>query len=191
MTRAPNLAFPAAFSAPQVPPRHGLPAQPRFPKNSATIDPMGVAIECRGLRKTYDAKVEALRGLDLQIDEGECFGLLGPNGAGKTTAIEILEGLLQPTFGEVNIFGRSWRTDAQQLRQWLGISLQETRLSDKLTVRETVDLFASFYRRPLSSAAVLAALALGEKADAWVGKLSGGQRQRCLPPPRRRHRPRR
>jgi ABC-2 type transport system ATP-binding protein len=139
---------------------------------------MGVAIECRGLRKTYDAKVEALRGLDLQIDEGECFGLLGPNGAGKTTAIEILEGLLQPTSGEVRIFGRSWQTDAQQLRQWLGISLQETRLSDKLTVRETVELFASFYRQPLSSADVLGALALAEKADAWVGKLSGGQRQR-------------
>jgi len=139
---------------------------------------MSVAIECRGLRKTYDAKVEALRGLDLQILEGECFGLLGPNGAGKTTAIEILEGLLQPTSGEVHIFGRSWHADAQQLRQWLGISLQETRLSDKLTVRETVDLFASFYRQPLSSADVLAALALAEKADAWVGKLSGGQRQR-------------
>ncbi len=139
---------------------------------------MSVAIECRGLRKTYDAKVEALRGLDLQILEGECFGLLGPNGAGKTTAIEILEGLLQPTSGEVHIFGRSWHADAQQLRQWLGISLQETRLSDKLTVRETVDLFASFYRQPLSSADVLTALALGEKADAWVGKLSGGQRQR-------------
>jgi len=139
---------------------------------------MGVAIECLGLRKTYDAKVEALRGLGLQIAEGECFGLLGPNGAGKTTAIEILEGLLQPTSGDVRIFGRSWHTDAQQLRQWLGISLQETRLSDKLTVRETVDLFASFYRQPLSSADVLAALALGEKADAWVGKLSGGQRQR-------------
>jgi ABC-2 type transport system ATP-binding protein len=139
---------------------------------------MSVAIECRGLRKTYDAKVEALRGLDLQIAEGECFGLLGPNGAGKTTAIEILEGLLQPTSGDVRIFGRSWHTDAQQLRQWLGISLQETRLSDKLTVRETVDLFASFYRQPLSSADVLAALALAEKADAWVGKLSGGQRQR-------------
>ncbi len=139
---------------------------------------MSVAIECLGLRKTYDAKVEALRGLDLQILEGECFGLLGPNGAGKTTAIEILEGLLQPTSGEVRIFGRSWHADAQQLRQWLGISLQETRLSDKLTVRETVDLFASFYRQPLSSADVLTALALAEKADAWVGKLSGGQRQR-------------
>jgi len=141
-------------------------------------DPMTAAIECRSLRKTYDGKLEALRGLDLQIAEGECFGLLGPNGAGKTTAIEILEGLLAPTSGEVRIFGRSWHTDAQQLRQWLGISLQETRLSDKLTVRETVDLFASFYREPLSSADVLGALALGEKADAWVGKLSGGQRQR-------------
>ena len=177
MTPAPKLADPATFSAPLLRSRQALPTPPS-PKNSATIDPMGVAIECRGLRKTYDAKVEALRGLDLQIDEGECFGLLGPNGAGKTTAIEILEGLLEPTSGEVRIFGRSWRTDAQQLRQWLGISLQETRLSDKLTVRETVDLFASFYRQPLSSADVLAALALAEKSDAWVGKLSGGQRQR-------------
>jgi len=139
---------------------------------------MTAAIECRSLRKTYDAKVEALRGLDLEIREGECFGLLGPNGAGKTTAIEILEGLLQPTSGEVRIFGRGWHTDSQQLRQWLGISLQETRLTEKLTVRETIELFASFYRQPLSSAEVLAELGLAEKADAWVGKLSGGQRQR-------------
>src|SRR5579871_3614665 len=124
---------------------------------------MPPAIQCRDLRKTYDGKVEAVRGLNLEILGGECFGLLGPNGAGKTTAIEILEGLLQPTSGDVRIFGRTWHTDAQQLRQWLGISLQETRLSDKLTVRETVDLFASFYRQPLSSAGVLAALALGEK----------------------------
>ncbi|HEX4487781.1 MAG TPA: ABC transporter ATP-binding protein [Terriglobales bacterium] len=139
---------------------------------------MTTAIECRDLRKTYDGKVEAVRGLSLKIEAGECFGLLGPNGAGKTTTIEILEGLLAPTSGEVTILGRNWKEHSRELREWLGISLQETRLSEKLTVRETVDLFASFYREPRSPTEVLDALQLGEKADAWVGKLSGGQRQR-------------
>jgi ABC-2 type transport system ATP-binding protein len=136
------------------------------------------AIQCRDLRKTYDGKVEAVRGLSLEIQPGECFGLLGPNGAGKTTTIEILEGLLQPTSGEVSIFGYNWRENERQMREWLGISLQETRLSEKLTVRETIHLFASFYREPRSSDEVLEELQLTEKADSWVGKLSGGQRQR-------------
>jgi ABC-2 type transport system ATP-binding protein len=139
---------------------------------------MPAAIACRDLRKTYDGKVEAVRGLNLEIQPGECFGLLGPNGAGKTTTIEILEGLSEPTSGEVSIFGHSWRKDERQMREWLGISLQETRLSEKLTVRETIELFASFYREPRSSEEVLEQLQLTEKADSWVGKLSGGQRQR-------------
>ncbi len=139
---------------------------------------MPAAIQCRDLRKTYDGKVEAVRGLSLEIQAGECFGLLGPNGAGKTTTIEILEGLLAPTSGEVTILGRTWQNDSRELREWLGISLQETRLSEKLSVRETIELFASFYSEPRSSDEVLEELQLGEKADAWVGKLSGGQRQR-------------
>ena len=141
---------------------------------------MPAAIQCRDLRKTYDGrvKVEAVRGLSLEIHGGECFGLLGPNGAGKTTTIEILEGLLAPTSGEVTILGHTWQENSRELREWLGISLQETRLSEKLTVRETIELFASFYRQPRSSDEVLDDLQLGEKADAWVGKLSGGQRQR-------------
>lgn len=139
---------------------------------------MAVAIQCRGLRKTYDGKVEAVRGLDLEIQTGECFGLLGPNGAGKTTTIEILEGLLEPTSGEVEILGRRWQTHTRELREWLGISLQETRLSEKLTVRETLQLFASFYRHPVAVDSVLEELSLQEKADALVGKLSGGQKQR-------------
>ncbi len=139
---------------------------------------MDVAIRCEGLRKTYDGKVEAVRGLDLTIQAGECFGLLGPNGAGKTTTIEILEGLLQPTSGKVEILGMTWAAHERELREWLGISLQETRLSEKLTVRETVQLFASFYQFPHSIDDVLEELALVEKADSWVGKLSGGQRQR-------------
>jgi len=139
---------------------------------------MPVAIQCRNLRKTYDGKVEAVRGLNLEIQAGECFGLLGPNGAGKTTTIEILEGLLAPTSGQVSILGHTWSENEREMREWLGISLQETRLSEKLTVRETIDLFASFYRQPRPSEEVMEQLQLTEKADSWVGKLSGGQRQR-------------
>jgi ABC-2 type transport system ATP-binding protein len=136
------------------------------------------AIQCHDLRKTYDGKVEAVRGLHLEIEAGECFGLLGPNGAGKTTTIEILEGLSAPTSGHVTILGKSWKDNAREVRELMGISLQETRLSEKLTVRETVELFSGFYRQPRSPAEVIEQMQLGEKADAWVGKLSGGQRQR-------------
>jgi ABC-2 type transport system ATP-binding protein len=139
---------------------------------------MPAAIQCRDLRKTYDRKVEAVRGLNLEIQAGECFGLLGPNGAGKTTTIEILEGLLEPTSGQVSILGHRWQENEREMREWLGISLQETRLSEKLTVRETIELFASFYLHPRSSDEVMEQLQLTEKADSWVGKLSGGQRQR-------------
>ena len=139
---------------------------------------MSVAILCRDLRKTYGGKVEAVRGIDLEIPAGECFGLLGPNGAGKTTTIEILEGLLAATSGKVEILGMTWREHERELREWLGISLQETRLSEKLTVRETLTLFASFYREPASIDEVMEELSLTEKADSWVGKLSGGQKQR-------------
>src|SRR2546425_10294201 len=113
---------------------------------------MPPAIVCRDLRKRYPAKpapVEAVNGLDLQIERGECFGLLGPNGAGKTTTIEILEGLLDATSGEVEVLGMRWGQHDSEIRQRIGISLQETKLSDKLSVRETLTLFRSFYRRGL------------------------------------------
>src|SRR6516164_11569665 len=109
---------------------------------------MTAAIYCRDLHKRYPSRtapVDAVNGLDLEISTGECFGLLGPNGAGKTTTIEILEGLMPPTSGEVEVLGRRWGDDDSQLRQRLGISLQETRLSEKLTVLETLTLFRSFY----------------------------------------------
>src|ERR1700716_2169128 len=129
-----------------------------------------LAVSCQGLKKYY-SDVKAVDGLDLFVETGECFGLLGPNGAGKTTTIEILEGLLEPTSGKVTILGHDWQTNARELREWLGISLQETRLSEKLTVRETIELFSSFYRDPRSSDDVLDDLQLGAKADAFVGKL--------------------
>jgi ABC-2 type transport system ATP-binding protein len=137
-------------------------------------------IVCRELRKTYPAKppVEAVCGLDLTVQGGECFGLLGPNGAGKTTTIEILEGLLPPTSGHVEVLGLDWKHHGNRIRERIGISLQETKLSDKLSVRETVRLFRSFYAQGMAPEQAIEAVNLQEKAKAWVGKLSGGQKQR-------------
>jgi ABC-2 type transport system ATP-binding protein len=139
-----------------------------------------LAIRCANLVKTYAAKppVEAVRGLDLAVERGECFGLLGPNGAGKTTTIEIIEGLLDSTAGEVEVLGMHWGRQDGELRQRIGISLQETKLSEKLSVRETLTLFRSFYHRGLEPDEAIARVSLDEKAKAWVGKLSGGQQQR-------------
>lgn len=143
---------------------------------------MPLAVSCRDLRKRYDSKkraVDALNGLDLEVHEGECFGLLGPNGAGKTTTVEIFEGLLKPTSGKVEVLGRQWNgRDDDYIRQRIGISLQETRLNDKLTVLETLTLFRSFYRKGREPREVIGMVALDEKTNAWVGKLSGGQQQR-------------
>ena len=138
------------------------------------------AIVCRDLRKTYPGKpvVEAVCGLNLEVNRAECFGLLGPNGAGKTTTIEILEGLLRASSGTVSVLGRSWSTDADAIRQRIGVSLQETQLSEKLTVRETLALFRSFYRAGISIESAMQAVSLEEKQHARISQLSGGQKQR-------------
>ena len=138
---------------------------------------MAPALSIRGLRKAYK-DVVAVDGLDLEVTSGECFGLLGPNGAGKTTTIEICEGLNQPDAGEVRVLGETWQSGARTLRQRLGVSLQETQFSDKLTVAETLQLFRSFYPRPRPLDEVLDAVQLGEKRNGRVGQLSGGQKQR-------------
>ncbi len=135
------------------------------------------AIRCRALVKRY-RDVVAVAGLDLDVAAGECFGLLGPNGAGKTTTVEMLEGLVPPDDGDIELLGMRWDRDEHALRQRLGVALQETKLADRLTVAEVIRLFHSFYRRGRSVDEVLAVVALGEKRDAWVEKLSGGQRQR-------------
>jgi ABC-2 type transport system ATP-binding protein len=137
----------------------------------------GIALQVRNLRKAYQ-DVVAVDGLDLEVFAGECFGLLGPNGAGKTTTIEICEGLNTPDAGEVTVLGRHWGKDDRELRERLGISLQETQFSEKLTVEETVQLFRSFYRKGPSSGAVISMVQLGEKSHSRVGGLSGGQKQR-------------
>jgi ABC-2 type transport system ATP-binding protein len=138
------------------------------------------AIEVEALVKTYagNPPVEAVRGIDLKIGRGECFGVLGPNGAGKTTTIEILEGILNATSGIVKIFGMEWGRDDRKLREHIGVSLQETELSEKLTVHETLTLFRSFYSSGISVAEAIARVGLQDKANVWVKKLSGGQKQR-------------
>ncbi len=136
-----------------------------------------VALRCTGLVKRY-GDVLAVDGLNLEVRAGECFGLLGPNGAGKTTTIEILEGLNTADAGDVEVLGLRWATDADRLRQRLGIQLQETQLNDKLTAAELLRLFRSFYEQGPTVDALLASVGLESKRDAWYGKLSGGQKQR-------------
>ena len=146
------------------------------------------AVKCRGLKKTYkrtglaavddDSEVVAVDGLDLDVAAGECFGLLGPNGAGKTTTVEVLEGLLEPSAGEVTILGKRWDKDETYLRERIGLSLQQTFLPDKLTVVETVRLFRSFFRTGRTVEETIGLVALQEKAKAKYETLSGGQKQR-------------
>ncbi len=137
-----------------------------------------IALSCHGLVKRF-ADVIAVDGLDLDVRRGECFGLLGPNGAGKTTTVEIFEGLLEPTAGDVRVLGEAWGHGGDRaLRSRLGIQLQETRFPEKLRAREIVDLFASFYPSGTSGAEALAAVGLEEKAGAFGRALSGGQKQR-------------
>ncbi len=135
------------------------------------------ALLVSALRKSY-GDVLAVDALDLEVHEGECFGLLGPNGAGKTTTIEICEGLLEPDSGDVVVLGRRWKTQARELRTRLGISLQETQFSEKLTVLETVTLFRSFFPRGPTPEEIISLVQLEEKRRARVGGLSGGQKQR-------------
>ena len=134
-------------------------------------------IRCSDLVKRYD-DVLAVDGISFEVHRGECFGLLGPNGAGKTTTVEIFEGLLERDSGEVEILGETWEHAGRRLRERIGITLQETKFIDKLTVLETLTLFRSFYREGHDPEEVLKWVELEEKAKARTAKLSGGQRQR-------------
>ena len=137
-----------------------------------------MTVRCTDLVKHYE-DVVAVAGIDLGVFQGECFGLLGPNGAGKTTTVEILEGLTVPDGGSVEVLGCRWGTGRDyELRERLGVQLQETQLAEKLTVGETLRLFASFFARPRAVSEVIAMVGLEDKQQARVGKLSGGQRQR-------------
>jgi len=135
------------------------------------------AIYVRGLRKSY-GNFEAVKGIDFEVRPGEVFGLLGPNGAGKTTTVEILEGLRPRSAGEVTVLDFDPDRQKQKLKDRIGVCLQATNLPDKITVREALDLFGSFYTRTVNGEALLKRLQLWEKKDAYYTTLSGGQKQR-------------
>jgi len=137
----------------------------------------GPSLLLRGVRKAF-ADVQAVDGLDLEVARGECFGLLGPNGAGKTTTIEMCEGLTAADEGTIELLGLSWKADSGQLRQRIGIQLQETQFPDKLTVEETLRMFRSFFKRGISVDESIRTAQLEEKRKSRVGGLSGGQKQR-------------
>jgi ABC-2 type transport system ATP-binding protein len=138
---------------------------------------MAAVIEVRGLRKSY-GDVEAVRGIDFEVQEGEVFGLLGPNGAGKTTTVEILEGIRQRTAGEVRVLGLDPANQSMEIKDRIGVSLQATNLPDKIKVSEAMELFAAFYSRNTQPEQLLKRLELWEKRNAFYSTLSGGQKQR-------------
>jgi ABC-2 type transport system ATP-binding protein len=139
-------------------------------------EPMA-AIQVHGLRKAY-GEVEAVRGIDFEVSEGECFALLGPNGAGKTTTVEILEGYRDRDGGEVEVLGHDPRRGERSLRERVGIVLQSAGQFRELTVREVLDLFGGYYPGPRDSGEVIELVGLGDKAGARVKTLSGGQQRR-------------
>jgi len=138
-----------------------------------------IAIAVADLRKSY-GRVQAVDGVSFEVNQGEIFGMVGPNGAGKTTAIECIEGLRKPDEGSVQVLGLDPQRGGYDLRERIGVQLQETALADRIKVREAMDLFASFYRRSVDWDPLLDQLGLAEKRGASFGKLSGGQKQRLF-----------
>jgi len=136
-------------------------------------------IQVKGLKKYYRS-IKAVDGIDLEILEGEIFGIVGPNGAGKTTTVECIEGIRTPDEGEISVLGLNPKKDKITLKHQIGIQLQEGRLPDRLKVRESMDLFDSFYRIPSNHKKILDELGLWEKADSYYETLSGGQKQRLV-----------
>ena len=134
-------------------------------------------ISVRGLRKQFP-KVVAVAGVDLEVRAGEVFGLLGPNGAGKTTTLEMIEGLTPPDSGEIEVCGLNWRQHGPQIRSRIGVQLQATSLYNKITPREALDLFGSYYPKRRSTDELLDLVQLREKADTYHVTMSGGQMQR-------------
>ncbi len=140
---------------------------------------METAIVVEGLRKVY-GEVVAVDGISFEVRRGEIFGMVGPNGAGKTTTIECIEGLRRPDGGTVTTLGLDPQRDGYELRERIGVQLQESALPNRIKVWEAVDLFASFYRRSVEWEPLLERLGLAEKRNTDFAKLSGGQKQRLF-----------
>ena len=138
----------------------------------------GPVIEVRSVFKSFKT-VQAVNGVDMRVEHGQFVALLGPNGAGKTTLVEMIEGIQKPDKGDILIMGKKWVGHEDELHGIIGLSLQETRFIEKLSVRETLNLFASFYGRDNQRVEeIIAVTDLQEKAGSYVVNLSGGQRQR-------------
>src|SRR3989337_1704221 len=155
MTRAPQLYYEAAKSAAA----------------------MAAVVTVENLTKSY-GDLRAVDDISFAVQEGEIFGLVGPNGAGKTTTWEILEGLRPADGGVVKVAGLDVKKDRAKLREAIGVQLQATALFEKLTVRETLDVFGGMYRKSVPTDRLIEIAQLGEKADDWTERLSGGQKQR-------------
>ncbi|HXT52833.1 MAG TPA: ABC transporter ATP-binding protein, partial [Thermoanaerobaculia bacterium] len=138
---------------------------------------MAGQVVVRSLRKQFP-KVLAVAGVDLDVPRGEVFGLLGPNGAGKTTTLEMIEGLTRPDGGEIEVCGLRWGRDDAEIRARIGVQLQATSLYNKITPREALDLFGSYYPRRRPTDELLELVQLEDKADSYHITLSGGQAQR-------------
>ena len=147
--------------------------------HSTAGDAADAAVSVARLRKRY-GRTEALRGISFDVARGEIFGLLGPNGAGKTTALECILGLRQPDEGGIRIAGAGASAHPADAKRTVGAQLQEAALQDKITPRQALDLFGSFYPRPFAAGDLLARFALEEKADSPFATLSGGQKQRLF-----------
>src|SRR5512136_1188162 len=138
---------------------------------------MDTIVQVEGLHKVYGATV-AVEDVSFTVGEGEIFGMVGPNGAGKTTTIECLEGLRKPGRGMVRVLGVDPQLDSQTLRLRAGMQLQQSNLPDRMKVWEALDLYASFYPKPVNWKELLSQLGLEEKRNTPFSKLSGGQKQR-------------
>ena len=134
-------------------------------------------IEVRDLRKVYGNRT-VVDGVSFSVEEGEIFGILGPNGAGKTTTVESIGGLRIPDGGSISVAGMDPSKEGREFRETLGFQLQESRLPDKQTVSEALELYSSFYSKPRDWRELLERLGLVEQRKAYFGKLSGGQKQR-------------
>ncbi len=143
----------------------------------AAAAPASPVIEVENLRKAYGPKV-AVDDVSFAVDQGEIVGILGPNGAGKTTTVECVAGLRVPDGGVVRVLGLDPRRDGAVLRERVGMQLQESEMPGKITVREALDLYASFYAEPADPAALIADLGLADRRDTQFRRLSGGQKQR-------------
>src|SRR5260370_2524158 len=137
----------------------------------------GAMLQVENLTKGY-GDVEALRGVRLDVQEGEVFGLLGPNGAGKTTTVEILEGLRTADSGRVQVCGLDPERSGNELKHEIGAALQSTSLPEKMRVAEALRLFSRFYKRRRNPDELLKRFGLEEKRNAFYSQLSGGQKQR-------------